>query len=83
LFSTLLLKEASVAQHIIQYVVHCAASTVAGIPDLQEEDVQVLLRLKSIPALPGLVKTGPESKSSGLILLQGILVARTLPIKYT
>jgi hypothetical protein len=78
----LLLNEPGVAQHIIHYVVHCAASTAAGIPDLQPEDIQVLLRVKSLPALPGLVKTGPENNSSGLMLLQGILVARTLPIKY-
>ncbi|XP_033606674.1 minichromosome maintenance domain-containing protein 2 isoform X2 [Cryptotermes secundus] len=82
LFSTLLLNEPSVAQHIIHYVVHCAASTTGGIPDLQSEDIQVLLRLKSLPPLPGLVKTGPENTSSGLMLLQGILVAQTLPIKY-
>jgi hypothetical protein len=78
----LLLNEPSVAQHIIHYVVHYAASTAADIPDLQPEDIQLLLRLKSLPALPGLVKTVPENNSSGLILLQGILVARTLPIKY-
>jgi hypothetical protein len=82
LFSNLLLNEPSVAQCIIQHVVHCAASVTADIPDLQLEDVQVLLRLKSLPALPGLVKTGPEVNSSGLVLLQGILIAHTLPLKY-
>jgi len=82
LFSTLLLNEPSVAQCIIHYVIHCSASTLADIPDMQPEDVQVLLRLRSLPALPGLVKTGPGKSSSGLILLQGILVARTLPTKY-
>jgi hypothetical protein len=62
--------------------VHCAASVTADIPDLQLEDVQVLLRLKSLPPLPGLLKISPENNSSGLVLLQGILVAQTLPIKY-
>jgi hypothetical protein len=82
LFSDLLLNEPSVAKHIIHYVLHCSASTIADIPDLQPEDMQVLLRLRSLPALPGLVKTGPEKNSSGLVLLQGILVARMLPTKY-
>ena len=82
LFSNLLLNEPSVAQYIIHYVLHCSASTLAEIPDLQPGDIQVLLRLKSLPALPGLVKTGPGKNSSGLTLLQGILVAHTLPTRY-
>jgi len=82
LFSNLLLNEPSVAQYIIHYVLHCSVSTLAEIPDLQPEDIQVLLRLKSLPALPGLVKTGPGKNSSGLTLLQGILVAHTLPTRY-
>jgi hypothetical protein len=82
LFSNLLLNEPSIAQHIIHYVVHCSASTLTDIPDLQPEDIQVLLRLKSLPALPGLVKTGLGKNSSGLTLLQGILVARTFPTRY-
>jgi hypothetical protein len=82
LFSNLLLNEPSVAKHIIRYVLHCSASTIADIPDLQLEDIQVFLRPRSLPALPGLVRTGPKKTSSGLVLLQGILVARTLPTKY-
>jgi hypothetical protein len=82
LFSTLLLNEPSVAKHIIHYVLYCSASTIAEIPDLEPEDIQMLLRLRSLPCLPGLIKKGPGNSSSGLVLLQGILVARTLPTKY-
>ena len=82
LFSNLLLNEPSVAHYIIHYVLHCSASTLAEIPDLQPGDIQVLLRVKSLPALPGLVKAGPGKNSSGLTLLQGILVAQTLPTRY-
>ncbi|KAJ9597503.1 hypothetical protein L9F63_011628, partial [Diploptera punctata] len=81
-FSRVLLSEPDTASCFIRDVVHCAASVLADIPHLQVQDLQLLLRLKCIPALPGLTKMGPVGPT-GLVLLKGILVAHTRPFKYT
>ena len=60
---------------------HCAASVLADFPNFQMQDLQLILRIKYMPALPGLIKMGPVGPS-GIILLQGVLIAHTMPMKY-
>ncbi|KAJ1519401.1 hypothetical protein ONE63_004693 [Megalurothrips usitatus] len=83
---SLVLEQPLLAVQLFRDVVHCAVATLCRLPTLTPDQVQVVLRVSSLPAEAGLRTDGtrrPDPQRRRLLLLQQVAVAVTAPTKYT
>ncbi|XP_052121545.1 minichromosome maintenance domain-containing protein 2 isoform X2 [Frankliniella occidentalis] len=83
---SLVLEKPRLVQELVRDVVHCALTTLCPLPALTLDQVQVALRVSSLPAERSLRTDGtkiPAPTDRRLLLLQGVAVAVTTPTKYT
>ncbi|XP_063240861.1 uncharacterized protein LOC134541368 [Bacillus rossius redtenbacheri] len=75
----LLLAEPLVARDVIQKVVHLSLEALVPHLVLGRDQVQITVRLETFPST-SLLTRGPQL--TGLVLMKGVLVARTTTVKY-